>query len=138
MIKATELRKGNLVLAKNAISGIEEITVVEDIIGERGINWMYIEDMSGPEYSFSEINPIPLTPEILEKLNMRKERVAGFSETDGQWWLLNGARFLFEYDKEAEIYYNGIFGIKVIFVHQLQNLYFALTGEELTIKELAK
>lgn len=35
---------------------------------------------------------------------------------------------------------NGIFhednyGVKLEYVHQLQNLYFALTGEELTIKE---
>jgi hypothetical protein len=35
-----------------------------------------------------------------------------------------GDNFVFEYRE----------GVKVKYVHQLQNLYFALTGEELTIK----
>src|ERR1043165_3708382 len=72
MIKANELRRGNAVLAKSDMSGIEEVIEIEDIIGERGVNWMYIDDMSGPEYSFMELYPIPITAEWLERVGLKR------------------------------------------------------------------
>ncbi len=54
--------------------------------------------------------PIPLTEEWLVK----------FEQKDLDLFIL-----------EIEVNWN----IKIKYVHQLQNLYFALTGEELTIKE---
>jgi hypothetical protein len=56
-------------------------------------------------------------------------------------WFKNGV--VLELDKNLNIrfeYHNGdIFTSKIItFVHQLQNLYFALTGEELELKHESK
>jgi hypothetical protein len=71
-------------------------------------------------------HPIPLTEEWLLKLGILKNGHNCF--TSGGWcelYFVNGV-LNFEYDdKTIAIAEN---------VHQLQNLYFALTGEELTIK----
>lgn len=64
--------------------------------------------------------PIPLTPEMLEK--------CGFKVTITEHTYGNGRVGIF--------FYVGLFtyGIaKGRYLHQLQNLYFALTGEELTV-----
>jgi hypothetical protein len=46
---------------------------------------------------------------------------------------LDGEDFIYS---EFTVIYNGITKVKVKYVHQLQNLHYALTGEELEIKEL--
>jgi len=68
------------------------------------------------------LEPIPLTEEWL--LNF------GYTKEDSNFW--NLGHIVWEYD-------GGVFicnknGITLKYVHQLQNLYFALTGRELTIK----
>ena len=82
--------------------------------------------------SLEAINPIPLTEEWLLKLvfiNFKNESElyqCGFLSIDK--------------DKD-EFYYQAIKNhyqeraIRIDYVHQLQNLYFALTNEELTINE---
>ncbi len=67
------------------------------------------------------LTPIPLTEDILLK--------CGFEKALNGWW-----------DKdEIFSYRDGYFGFgtnrhtKIDYLHQLQNLYFALTGEELKI-----
>jgi hypothetical protein len=80
-------------------------------------------------------DPIPLSEEWLVKF--------GFKKTVEVTWS-------FGYEKEYNVYrkedltyngiqaawwYNGLLKNQPEFVHQLQNLYFALTGSELTIKE---
>lgn len=73
--------------------------------------------------------PIPLTEEWLLKF--------GFEEyMDGL--RLNSIVIRLE---KSELWYVSKHNIvlnKIRYVHQLQNLYFALTGEELTVKELMK
>lgn len=90
------------------------------------------------------LEPIPLTEKWLLKFGFRMSKVLGvysnsFVKTDilkselyfrpsyqgGYFWGFNT-----EVNKECE-FYNAK---EVMYVHQLQNLYFALTGEELTIK----
>ena len=110
MIKSNELRIGNLVYQdydkdKTArISGIHE--------GEMACE------------------PIDLSPEILEK--------AGFEKWEGGW---NNKHLKFRYfpfiDGDQHILYLGDeidFVVSVKYVHQLQNLYFTLAGEELAIE----
>jgi len=73
-----------------------------------------------------DIDPIPLTPEILEKAGW--EKFAGvFSKNE--WALREDAP---GYEFNSPYWRTG--GISVQYVHQLQNLYFALTGQELEIK----
>lgn len=90
-------------------------------------------------------NPIPLTPEILEKAGFGKREV-----TIKDSWFPEGSTTMYydielkqlrsisiriRKDKGQTEYILGSpdFGIYVESVHQLQNLYFALTGEELTV-----
>ena len=76
--------------------------------------------------------PIPLTEEWLVKF--------GFEEIDGFLTLdlgsFSGARFIFWYGDVLNLFCKSdmMLSKQIKYVHQLQNLYFALTGEELTIK----
>lgn len=73
--------------------------------------------------------PIPLTKYWLTKL--------GFDRKGSSFWYkgydytidTSGGIFIVHSD-----YVSVAYGIEVKYVHQLQNLFFALTGEELTIK----
>lgn len=69
-----------------------------------------------------DITPIPLTPEILEK--------AGFVNKD-----LGNLSYNLAYGDGVciSISFNGTWICYLTYLHQLQNLYFALTGEELNI-----
>ena len=111
MIAINELRFNNWVL-----DGFGNPVQILDIISEG--------NTSG--YKLATLSPIPLSPEILEK--------AGF-RYDGYVW--DTDKVVFGDYKDGVHYCNGFSignkGIKIEFVHQLQNLYFALTGQELTI-----
>lgn len=79
-----------------------------------------------------QFNGIPLTEEWFLKF--------GFENNNGFWSLKNIDILDFKLNKDYIIIFNenpansGISGRKLIkYVHQLQNLYFALTGEELTL-----
>ena len=86
------------------------------------------------------LNPIPLTEEILLKL--------GFNEVEGERWCDMHEEFEecnYYYLSMFEIYYNPEtdrfeddslyhFNVTLKYVHQLQNLFFALAGGELTFK----
>jgi hypothetical protein len=71
-------------------------------------------------------NPIPLTPEWLER--------CGFGNEDGSTLWDNGIITIFDYN-ENNIYSFHYQSKKasIEYLHQLQNLYHALTGEELII-----
>ncbi len=115
MIKANELRLGNWFLSK----------VKVPVQVEKGT----IAYMCMRSYEISKIKyePIPLTPEILEKCGFVIETI--YYEYP-----------YFDFDIKSEygkwqLYYNGdAIGIPFEYLHQLQNLYFALTSEELEIK----
>jgi hypothetical protein len=85
-------------------------------------------DFTAIDFDSSLIEPIPLTEEWLIKFGLKKEkdRGCGFNYTN------NSKRFKL-------IYFDGAYGLKnsryynIKHVHQLQNLYFALTGEELNL-----
>lgn len=72
------------------------------------------------------ISPIPLSEEWLIKFDW-----------NGYNYLHIGSYF--NIDSVGHLYYRSDYtGINIHYVHQLQNLYFALCGEELTIKEPIK
>ena len=79
-----------------------------------------------------DVEPIPLTEEWLLKL--------GFKKTE--WDNFNSYRLMIgNNDYTIVLYSDGncevgdIITCKIEYVHQLQNLYFALTGEELKQQE---
>lgn len=74
--------------------------------------------------------PIELNPEWLERFGFEKDRT-GYALEDKN-------SLSFSVTKEGKFlacWLDKSTGIIVQYVHQLQNLYFALTGEELEIKE---
>jgi hypothetical protein len=124
---ANELRIGNYfktTISKDRGMPIKALAIKGDGIGytEFGSDYIYVR--------IEDIKPIPLTPEILEKAGFEKS-----IEVIGGWLY---------YKDDFNICYldSGIVKLQVDdcnygqpfkYVHQLQNLYFALTGNELEI-----
>lgn len=125
MINANELRLclGNWVEANSP-------PMIVGSINEFDID-LYMPDSEADCFSFdiSRINGIPLTPEILEK--------AGFVIPAGNHSYTVVEDGVIKYKFEMGFYHTFIIGNTVFshikYVHQLQNLYFDLTGEELEI-----
>lgn len=137
MINPKELRQGNNVwvtftedqtgYGKDYVGEI--VGIIENKVRVKG-DWHWIE--------LYGISPIPLSPEILEK--------AGFNRDMEGWYLsaydklydpleMNGVgdysqrnTTIFAYKQGEHILRRGI-----RFVHELQNIHFTLTGQELTI-----
>ena len=126
-MNANELRVGNWVEANSPMMQVKEIT--EHTVG------LY---MPGSEadpflYDIDEINPIPLSPEILHKYGFEslfnsdpQERPASKVYRLGQFTI---------HQKNEDVncfeYFSGDYIVNLSALHQLQNLYHALTGEEL-------
>jgi hypothetical protein len=121
-MKANEMRYGNYYCYDGIIfkhNYIDFTLVIIDTPADR-----YCLDVE-------EIQPIPLTEEWLLKFGFEKEK------PDYLWWRLNGVT-INVFNGEAYKLNTGGYTFYRHFkhVHQLQNLYFALTGEELTLKEI--
>lgn len=138
MIKDTELRKGNLLILN--VSYKEVIHRVDEIYTDEAKVTSIEDGACFPCMSLRTCKPIPLTPDWLER--------CGLAENDrGYYVLVSGGFYLLKNDLKDEtgaidgfvLVAAGSHGLvqKPIYkhVHQLQNLFFALTGEELTIKE---
>ena len=126
-MKTSELRIGNLFIEKHSKKLISVLELL------RGGNIVFDFEY----YGVWQAEPIPLTKELLIKF--------GFNFTIDTWYLKGFALWEVECsdekgNEEMGFFYElrevGIMDMHVEYVHQLQNLYFALTGEELTIKEL--
>lgn len=77
------------------------------------------------------IKPIPITEDILVKCGFIK------SESETAVYFNYGTSLLISFPKNDKYFlvsYNGAFYDHVESVHQLMNLYFALTGKELEVK----
>jgi len=125
-MKNTELRIGNLISRKDLGNGEDRIESVIEL-GQKLI-------CSGPIKvicQYDEIQPIPLTEEWLLKFGFEKlNRDVPAYESNNliMEWLFERWTGRLYYDA-----YTSIQIIQVNHVHQLQNLYFALTGEELIL-----
>jgi|ERR1044072_80897 hypothetical protein len=135
MIKANELRMGNVIEdinGKRFVVDANIISIVAELESKPALN-----DGEGIRF----LRGMPLTPEILEK--------AGFEFIDmadmGAWIGIKisddiALNWIQSFTNNAGInksYYSiwiGEYNTKIQYLHQLQNLYFALTGEELTVK----
>lgn len=133
MIKATELRIGNKLISGTSV-GYYTVCMIEEF------GTICFAEMDGHSYDLedNDIRPVTLAPEILEK--------CGFIDPAGEGWgrrlYLNDRHELAWYLQDQQMYgeshvkyqtrgsgFSHDFGVK--YLHQLQNLYFALTGEEL-------
>lgn len=122
MINANELRIGNIVYYDSAEG---------DLLTNR-IDWQDLKWVSEDEKGFNLVHsPIPLTEEILLKAGFEKVS----NESEALKYSLNGFDLVFTYDEWTWSPIQGAkIGTNIKYIHQLQNLYFALTGEELKIE----
>jgi len=125
-MKAEELRLGNLVSNMNPRHN-DSILTIESIGDNHEVNVFY------RKYLLSELEPIPLTEEWLLKFGFEFHTNANCQN----FYYAKDAFICIRADEDFEWfrYYNGDFYHELKYVHQLQNLYFALTGEELTLKQ---
>lgn len=119
-MQTNELRIGNLIYWDIP----EKKEVVHEVVGIRNQTPQTTPISLGE--SINDYQPIPLTEEWLLRFGFSKEHS---SVRENEYWS-NGATL--GLIKISGFYYHDF--IAVTSVHQLQNLYFALTGEELTIK----
>ena len=118
MITANELRIGN------ALEYFVEDSLAES---EWILNIVDADDIAlacKDEYFNKYYRPIHLTPEILEKCGFENWDKNKYSN-DVLCLTINGEGFLYLANQRH---------VNIFYLHQLQNLYFSLTGEELTFK----
>jgi hypothetical protein len=119
MIKTNGYSIGNYITYLDELYVINGITYEELNPDKWRIHFRTLNGSSSNTKSLSWIKPIPLTPEWLERCGFEFAPSVGY--------------YVYELPNKPQ----GIDSIKVgsgVFLHQLQNLYFALTGEELQIK----
>jgi hypothetical protein len=132
-MKTNELRIGNLVNYNNLANSV------------RGIDETYIELFDNTYAYIDNIEPIPLTGDWLEKFGFKsidKQSNLFYSSkliritlptsrcTSGVCYVsVRGCKVF-----NNENYFRAGINLKIKYVHQLQNLYFVLTGKELKIK----
>ncbi len=118
MIQANELRIGNLVSFYGKFEKVESI-------GTCGVSFKN----GFAKYTLPNLKPIPLTEEILLKFGFTvyddKYKYFAHKEVPGILQLFDGVAE-YSIDSNEVCWVNGL--------HQLQNLYHALTGQELKIE----
>jgi hypothetical protein len=133
-MKAQELRIGNWVLRKSTGKPHRVVGLYKGDLGPQGSIFIDIPAEQRLMYRLHKdgVQPIPLTPEILEK--------CGFARHNGKWKHINSPFYLHAYIPiipEQNSYcfaWNNYKSYSFQYLHQLQNLYFCLTGEELEIE----
>ena len=140
-MKANELRIGNLVYTnsrwdKNGISIVNKISAIDIQVRTNGVYQTY--------YLHEQINPIPLTEEWHNKFGVIKNGFESFEYVlprknnislkvifTGDYVMLKQGEGTPQDDIVS--IWNKDITKRDMFVHEWQNLYFALNGEELTI-----
>lgn len=129
MIELSELRIGNLVLGPlkkdfGTVKRIETVVLIQHSLGH--------EDYFSPK----EINPIPLTEEWLQRFGFKSDQNRFYMSVESDYG--GGIDSLIVPGESVTVSCfdcdDGRIGAKFPYVHQLQNLYFALTGTELDLK----
>lgn len=124
-MKTKELRIGNyLALPMRG----EDVVIVEEIFADEFV----VCNVTSNEWPIADYEPIPLTEGWISELGFEMESLTyaavncriGFFEL---WYFPTTNSFMVENIKNKKLF--------IQYVHQLQNLYFALTGEELTLKQ---
>lgn len=123
-MEAQELRLKNLVYVNHKMDRLAYV----DSISDYAIQCVFVDGMSedmatGMIVSPSKLIPVPLTEDLLLRMGFEKTHRGKFERDDLPYDLYGG----------VGLYMHGV-KPEIEHVHQLQNLYHALTGEELTIK----
>lgn len=121
-MKANELRLGNWVDFNGEKARISQLWEMEAIF------------KCGDSALYSELNPIPLTEEILLKAGGQKKEHVTLELTKGRKLLFTTRHT--KYYQVFLLHNDDMIALSMdeIYLHQLQNLFFALTGEEIKIE----
>jgi hypothetical protein len=128
MIASNELRKGNFVTVDGTVCFVTQIM------------WDKVEvkptsgDADYRQCAYDEIQPIPATTQILEKCKLEKQERFHYSNV-----FKKGSFTINQLRDDIEVSFGISSNPAIIFkgnlnLHQMQNLYFALVGEELMIE----
>lgn len=125
-MQKNELRIGNYISRLDLGNHSVRFEVIKELYKDKALT-------SGPFdviCEYEDITPIPLTEEWIER--------SGF-ENNGDFFILNDIRIYQYHNKFQSENFIFDFGLsnsylEIEFFHELQNLYFILTGEELIIK----
>ena len=131
-MKVTELRINNLVNYGVNVVPIKSIHTESFLKNEVSVYVELNEKLSNYCLNIDEITPIPLTEEWLLKFGFEKEvdRIDIFTKQRLRIWKgYNGKSLCYLVDEDNE---NGYYLKDIEYIHQLQNLFYALTEEELS------
>ena len=128
MIKANELRIGNYI-GKNGWPGH---LIVTSIQSRKNNAYITVAVLDGRQSFFrvDSFNPIPLTEKWLLDFGLEETKKNRYLLDDDYDVVFDGENYYFR----IGTYMDNPPSVKIKHVHQLQNLYFAPTGKELTLK----
>ena len=125
IMKANELRIGNLIEYR-----------ISDRFDKRKEWWEVSEIDADDIHWLSKVMPededfraIPITEELLEKLGFKQNKFDKVFEVENCQIEI----YFFDNDIKCTVCVDSVINKNIKHVHQLQNLYFALTGSELTV-----
>lgn len=125
-IRPEELRIGNLISSK--VNQRPELKVLQLFGDSFQADW----GTGRGGYMYESCEGIPLSPEWMERLGFRNEQLFEAARC----WRLDYFALGYHAEHPTELYLHGyrLDSQVVRYVHQLQNLYFSLTGEELKLE----
>lgn len=134
-IKAEDLRVGNFVNTPNAKQNPFRVDYFDKnkVYQENGTYELgEIKDIPFHPltWDIQDISPIPLTEESLIMYGFEEEVNSKFVK----FWRKSGITIFHRYDLSPNEFELSGFDLKIKHLNQLQNLYYALTNTELTIK----
>lgn len=144
-MKASELRIGNNIYDNNrTISKINGFRPFDDSVRCDELHGCYIlidlyhnhiEVMDGYECDINYCNPIPLTEELFKKLSDNEWEFIGFgTRLIIQHIMFKSIKIECINDKWAFYFNDELISFKE-YLHDSQNLYFSLTGQELILQK---
>jgi hypothetical protein len=132
LLEPKDLRIGNILLYKGKYVHITTLSLdiddeYEETIGFCDLGKLSNEITDWNRSLIADLQPTPLTPELLEK--------CGFEKRNNVYSNGNMGFEVVSLKSGGEMYLvpNALYCIDIKYLHQLQNLYFTLTGKELDI-----
>lgn len=144
LIELSELKIGNYLLYKGEIVHVTSLSMdiddeYEDTIGFCKLGETSNEVAAWNRSLYNDLERIPLTIDLLDRFGFRKFADDSYHQPAMLTW-----RVLYDdYEKAAsyctciypELGHRVYLNIRIEYVHQLQNIYYTMTGEELKLKD---
>ncbi len=135
-MEAKNYRIGNYIQYNNENKSIGQITtLVSDYVS--GLDYCQIDFVINKKHWLINVHPVPLTEELLLNIGFKKDKYNMYSIE--YYNKRDDINYTVEYEfnpctKRLCSYETCIVGIGCEFLHELQNLHFTRTGEELEFK----